>query len=111
MTMDEADRNDLAYLVEKIIDSEFDDSDWRRVERALTLMDQSRGTGDEDWTLGRNELFNLLERYQRTVLGLRNTLPDRNDKPASQPIREKAVQLLHNIGHIPRQERRVDDSA
>ncbi|MFG1872017.1 hypothetical protein [Micromonospora arborensis] len=111
VTMDEADRDDLAYLVEAIIDSEFEDSDWRRVESALTLMDQARGTGDEDWILGRNELHDVLEKYQRTALGLRNTFPDKKDKPASEPIRERAVQLLHNIGHVPRQQRRVDDSA
>ncbi|MCG5472062.1 hypothetical protein LADH09A_006097 [Micromonospora sp. LAH09] len=110
VTMDEADRKDLTYLVREIIDSEFEDSDWRQVEHALTLMEQSRGADDEDWTVGRNVLFNLLKE-NRTARGLRNTLPVRTDKPVPQPVRDRFVQLLHKVGHVPRQEQRVDDSA
>ncbi|WFF00343.1 hypothetical protein [Micromonospora sp. WMMD964] len=109
--MDEVDREDLTYLMTKIIDSEFEESDWGRVERALALLDQSRGSGDEDWTQGRNELYRLLERYQRTRRGLRDSLSEKTEKPAPQLIREHAVQLLHKVGHVPRQERRADDSA
>lgn len=110
--MNEMERRRLRALVGKVIRSRFDDDGWSRVDRAFTLVERSLRTGTEDWIIGRNDLLSEFAAEKRAPLsGLRDSLGDRSDKPAPQPTREHGVRLLHQIGPVPRQERRVDDSA
>ncbi|MET7667940.1 hypothetical protein [Micromonospora luteifusca] len=111
MTMEEMERRRLATMVEKVIDGRLDDDGWSRFDRALTLIEQSLGTGNEELIVGRNELFELVEVSARAGKGLSDSLPAPSGKPAPPKSREHSVILLRKIGHVPRQERRVDDTA
>ncbi|MEV4498584.1 hypothetical protein AB0J84_23165 [Micromonospora arborensis] len=114
MTMEEMERRRLATMVEKVIDGRLDDDGWSRFDRALTLIEQSLGTGGEELIVGRNELFDLVELVKagdRAGMSLNESLPAPGGKPAPPELREQSVILVRKIGHVPRQERRVDDTA
>ncbi|MFG1652573.1 hypothetical protein ACGFIE_21850 [Micromonospora sp. NPDC049275] len=114
MTMEETERRRLTTLVEKVIEGRLDDDGWRRFDRALTLVEQSLGTGSDELITGRNELYELYELAKvsaRARKGLHESLPAPSGKPAPPQSRDLSVILLRKIGHVPKQERRVDDTA
>ena len=108
--MNEKERRRLRELIVKVIDNRFDDDGWSRIDRALTLVEESLRAGTDDWIAGRNELLSAMSKRAPST-GLRDSLGGQRDKSAPQPMREHSVRLLQQIGPVPRQERRVDEPA
>ncbi|MEU7575826.1 hypothetical protein [Micromonospora sp. NPDC049240] len=120
--MDKVERRELGDLLNEIETSRLDEPGWNRVDDALTLIERSLNTGDDEWVLGRNELFNLLASGRsRARSGVRDVLAepgDERESPADrgrgrvpQRTREHLVIVLHRIGYVPTQRQRGDESA